>query len=90
MAVEHAAADHHGPLAVALAVAPADDAAEQGAPEGLLLADELARQIGGITAQGRGGMKLAGQGEHRCPLPLSRPAMGVPRCQRVSVLISEG
>ena len=66
MAIEHAAADHHGPLAVALAVAPADDAAEQGAPKGLLLADELAREIGGIAAQGRGGMELAGQGEHRC------------------------
>ena len=66
MAIEHAAADHHGPLAVALAVAPANDAAEQGAPEGLLLADELAGQISGIAAQGRGGMQLAGQGEHRC------------------------
>ena len=90
MAIEHAAADHHGPPAVALVVAPANDAAEQGAPEGLLLADELAGQIGGIAAQGRVGCSWQAR---RAPMPRrhwSRASDGVPRCQRVSVLINEG
>ena len=55
------AADGHHPLAVAFAVAPADDAAEQLAVERLQLCDQFFSRLMREAAQGRGRMQQAGQ-----------------------------
>ena len=55
------AADSYHPLAVTFAVAPANDAAEQFAVEGLQLGNEFFCRLMRETAQGRGRVQQAGQ-----------------------------
>ncbi|VEB41639.1 Uncharacterised protein [Chromobacterium violaceum] len=59
------AAYGHRPFAVAVFVAPADDAAEHAALERFDLSDQLARSLGGEAADRRRRMQAAGQLQNR-------------------------